>query len=171
MKPVLSFFLTVLALFLYSCGSNNKQTQSNITNIIDEETKFAQNLYGEKSEVLIKGDLLGNGKSCAIAAVVKQKTDKSFWIEKASFIQKEKDNWQVMLKIESKVSSTKGELISQVDAKNGYIISFDTASKPIKINIVMANEYGKAASDDGVIKWNTKLNDFEFTAPYEDVPQ
>jgi hypothetical protein len=168
MKPILYVFLLILALFVYSCGGNNKQTQSNISGTIEDETKFAQNLYGEKSEILLKGDLLGNGKICAIAAIVKQKTEKSFWVEKASFFGKDKDNWQVLLKMETKLSSAKGELISQADAKNGYIISFDTTIKPVTINIVMANEYGKAASDDGMIIWNSKLNDFEFKAPGDD---
>jgi len=35
----------------------------------------------------------------------------------------------------------------------------------------MANEYGKASSDDGVIKWNAKLNEFEFETPIEEIPQ
>ena len=171
MKLILPVFLLFLAVFLLSCGNKGRQSQSNITNSIDEEVKFAQNLYGDKAVILAKGDLLGNGRISAIAGIVKQKTDNSYWIEKASLFQKEKDGWQVILKMEEKLSSQKGELIKQVDAKYGYIVSFDTALKPVQINIVMANESGKASSDDGVIKWNPKINDFEFAAPHEEIPQ
>ena len=157
-------------LVLNSCGKDTKQSQSNLNGVTGEDTKFSQSLYGENAQVLIKGDLLGNGKISAVAGIVKQKTDNSFWIEKASFIQKEKDGWKVILKMEEKLSSENGDLISQVNAVNGYIISFDTTKKPVSINIVMANEYGKASSDEAVLKWNSSGNTFRFVAPYEEMP-
>jgi len=171
MKIFNLFFGLFLAFLLISCSSDKKQTQSNITNSIDEEIRFAQQLYGDKSVVIARGDLLGNGSVCAIAAIVKQKTENSYWIEKASMFMKKDNDWKVILKMEEKLSSSGGELVKQVDAKNGYIISLDTSAKPISINIVMANENGKGASDEAVIKWDEKKNDFKFTAPYEDIPQ
>ena len=136
MKIIFPVFALFTAILILSCGGEKKQSQSNVTNSIDEETKFAQTLYGEKSTVLAKGELLNNGKPCAIAGVIRQKTDNNFWIEKASFFQKEGNDWKVLLKLEEKLTSPKGELTSQVEAKNGYIISFDTTKKPITINIV-----------------------------------
>jgi uncharacterized lipoprotein YehR (DUF1307 family) len=166
-----SAILAILGvLFISSCGKDTKQNQSNLTGI-DEEKQFALTLYGDEVKVIAKGDLLGNSKQSAIAGIVRKQTDNSFWIQKASFMQKEKDGWKVLLKMEEKLSSTKGNLIEQVDAKNGYIISFDSSKKPITINIVMANEYGKGSSDDAAIKWNKDKDVFEFAAPYEDMPQ
>jgi len=171
----MKFFFTVLlvfsALFLISCGGNSRHTQSNISSTIDEEKQFALTLYGDEVKVIAKGDLLGNGKPSAIAGIVRKQTDNSFWIQRASFYQKEHDGWKVLLKIDSKLSTTKGDLVNQAEAVNGYIISFDTAAKPVSINIVMANEYGKASSDDAVIKWNPKSNDFEFAEPLDNIPQ
>jgi hypothetical protein len=171
MKIFLNFsaFLTLL-LLLNSCGSDNKNTQSSLTNI-DEEKKFASTLYGDEVKVIASGDLLGNGKKCAIAAVVMKQTDNSFWIKKGSVMQKESDGWKVVLKMEEKLSNPKGNLIDQADAKDGYIIRFDTTKKPLEINIVMANETGKATSDEAVIKWNSTAGNFEFTLPNNEIPQ
>ncbi|MBZ0203162.1 MAG: hypothetical protein K8I03_09125 [Ignavibacteria bacterium] len=164
-------FLLIIAVFLISSCGSNKQNQSNLGNVSDEESQFARTLYGEGALVIIKGDLLASGKTSAIAGIVKQKTDNSFWIQKASFIQKETDGWKVVMKMEDKLSNSKGELISQVDSKNGYIISFDSSKKPIEINIVMANEYGKSNSDDALLKWNKEKDTFEFSAPLENNAQ
>lgn len=171
MKLIFYILLLFLGFLIISCGGNNKQTQSNIYSTIDEEKTFALTLYGDEVKVIAKGDLLGNGKTSALTCIVRKQTDNSFWIQKGSFIQKEADGWKVLLKMEEKLSSAKGNLVEQADAKNGYIISFDTAQKPFTINVVIANEYGKAASDDGVIKWNPKTNDFEFAEPNENIPQ
>lgn len=161
--------LFVSSLVVSSCGK--KESQSNLTAPIDEEKKFALTLYGDEVKVLAKGDLLSNGKQAAIVGVVRQQTSNSYWIQKGSFIQKESDGWKVLLKMEEKLSSPKGNLVEQIDSKNGYIISFDTSKQPITINIVMANEYGKGASDDAAIKWNKDKESFEFVAPFEDMPQ
>jgi uncharacterized lipoprotein YehR (DUF1307 family) len=164
---ILAVFLVI---FISSCGKDTKQNQSSLTNI-DEEKQYALTLYGDEVKVIAKGDLLGDGKQSAIAGIVRKQTDNSWWIQKASFIQKEAAGWKVLLKMEEKLSSPKGNLVEQVDAKNGYIISFDSSKKPITINIVMANEYGKGTSDDAAIKWNKDKGEFEFAAPYEDTPQ
>lgn len=171
MRIILVLFCTVTVFYLFSCGGNNKQTQSNISNSIDEEKQFALSLYGDEVKVLVKGDLLANKKQSAVVGIVRKQATDSWWVQKASFIQKENDKWRVLLKIEQKIASVNGELVSQVDANNGYLINIDTTKKPVLINIVMANEYGKGASDDAVIKWSTSKNDFEFVAPYEDIPQ
>jgi len=172
MKSFYVIFLIVFAgVILSSCGGDNKQSQSNLTNATDDEKQFALTLYGDEVKILAKGDLLANGKTSAIAAIVRKQTDNSWWIQKGSLIQKDTGGWKVILKMEDKLSSAKGELISQVDAKNGYIISFDSSKKPITINIVMANEYGKGTSDEAQLKWNRDKETFEFAAPYEDVAQ
>ncbi len=160
----------ILAAVLYSCGGDTKHSQSNLNSAADEEVKFAKTLYGENAAILLKGDLLSNGKESAVTGIVRQKTENSFWIEKASFVQKETEGWKVLLKMEQKLVSPKGELISQIDSKNGYILSFDTTKKPVVINIVMANEYGKAASDEAQLVWNRDKLDFEFKTPFEEIP-
>ena len=171
MKSFGTIIIILIVVFLYSCGSDNKQSQSNLNNTVDDEKQFAQTLYGDEAKILAKGDLLGDGKQCAITAIVRKQSENSWWIQKGSFIEKEPGGWKVLLKMEDKLTSTAGELVSQVDAKNGYIISFDAAKKPLTINIVMANEYGKGSSDEAQLKWNKEKQTFEFTAPYENIPQ
>lgn len=165
----LTAFLAIIV-FFSACGKDTKQTQSTLTNI-DEEKKFALTLYGDEVKVIAKGDILGNGKQCAIAAIVMKQTDNSYWIKKGSVIQKESDGWKVIMKMEDKLSTPKGNLVDQVDASNGYIIRFDTTKKPFSINIVMANENGKGTSDEAVIKWNKDINNFEFASPNNELPQ
>jgi hypothetical protein len=171
MKHIFLILLIFTAVIFLSCGDKNKQSHSNISGSQDEEILFAQSIYGEKTAVLVKGDLLGNGRQCAIAGLVKLKTQNSFWIEKACLFVKDGKNWNVILKMESKISSPNGELTGQVNAKNGYIISFDEDKKPLMINVVMADEYGKGASDEAVIKWDSGKNDFVFTAAEQEIPQ
>jgi hypothetical protein len=156
---------------LFSCGGNKKESQSNLLSSTDDSKQFALTLYGDEVKVLAKGDLLANGKLSAIAGIVRKQTENSFWIQKGSFIQKENDGWKIILKMEERLTSQSGELVNQVDAKNGYIISFDTTSKPVSINIVIANEYGKGSSDEAVLKWDNRKNEFVFLEPYEEVPQ
>ncbi len=171
MKIFLNFaVISTFILIFTSCGSDNKQTQSSLTNI-DEEKKFASSLYGDDVKIIAKGDLLGNGKQSAIAAVVMKQTDNSYWIKKGSFMQKETDGWKVMLKMEDKLSNSKGNLIEQVNAVNGYIIRFDSTKKPFSINVVMANEHGKGMSDDLLLKWNKESGNFEITEENNELPQ
>jgi len=165
---VIAVFLTVF--MLYSCGKDTKQTQSNLSGVTDEEKQFGITLYGEEVKVIAKGDLLGSGKQCAIAAIVMKQTDNSYWIKKGSLIGKEGNEWKPILKMEEKLTGASGDLVNQIDAKNGYIIRFDTTKKPLEINIVMANETGKATSDEAVLKYNKEKDSFEFTAPYENIP-
>ena len=146
-------FFRIIALLsaifmLYSCGKDTKQTQSNLSGVTDEEKQFALTLYGEDVKVIAKGDLLGSGKQCAIAAIVLKQ----------------------ILKMEEKLTGASGDLVNQINAKDGYIIRFDTTKKPLEINIVMANETGKATSDDAVLKYNKEKDSFEFTTPFENIP-
>jgi hypothetical protein len=171
MKILLKFTaFFIFAIILVSCNKDPKQTQSSLTNI-DEEKKFALTLYGDEVKVIAKGDLLGNGKQSAIAAIVMKETDNSYWIRRGSVIQKEPDGWKVIMKMDEKLSTGSGEMISQVDAKNGYIIRFDSAKKPFEINIVMADETGKGSSDEAVLKWNKDNGSFEFLTPNTELPQ
>ncbi len=165
---VIAVFLTLF--MLYSCGKYTKQTQSNISGVTDQEKQFGITLYGGEVKVIAKGDLLGSGKQCAIAAIVVKQTDNSYWIKKGSLIRKEGNEWKPILKMEEKLTGASGDLVNQIDAKNGYIIRFDTTKKPLEINIVMANETGKATSDEAVLKYNKEKDSFEFTAPYENIP-
>ena len=170
MKAIYSILVILITILLISCGNKKGDTQSNLLNSTDDAKQFALTLYGDEVKVLASGDLLANGKVSAIAAIVRNQTDNSIWIQKGSFIQKENDGWKVILKMEEKLYSTTGELTSQIEAKNGYIINFDSTKRPISINIVMANEYGKGSSDDAILKWDNKKNEFLFLAPYEDIP-
>jgi hypothetical protein len=117
MKILFAIIIAIIGFLLFSCGGNSKQNQSNISSTVDEEKQFALNLYGDEVKTLIRGDLLNNSKPSAVVGVVRKETSGTWWVQKASFIQKEKDKWQVLLKIEEKLSSIKGELVSQVEAK------------------------------------------------------
>lgn len=167
-----NFTIAALLLFisLAFCGcGDTKQNQSNISNVSGDEVIFGKSLYGEGASIILKGDLLANGKLSAVAGIVKQKNENSYWIEKASLIQKENKNWKVILKMDKKLSSNDSELINQVEAQNGYIISFDTVKMPVTIYIVLASEYGKAASEEAVLKWNNERGAFEFLGPSDEV--
>lgn len=171
MKIFLNFAVISAFIFIFSsCGSDNKQTQSSLTNL-EEDKKFAITLYGDEVKIIAKGDLLGSGKQSAIAAVVMKQTDNSFWIKKGSFIQKENDGWKVLLKMEDKLSTPKGNLVEQVNASNGYIIRIDSSKKPFSISFTLANEYGKGASDEALILWNPAANNFEFSELNINLPQ
>jgi hypothetical protein len=170
MRIFLSFFSILAVFLLFSCSKDTRQTQSNLSGVNEEEKQFAQTLYGDEVKVLAKGDLLGNGKQSAIAAIVMKQTENSYWIRKGSFIVKENGVWKTILKMEEKLSAAGVDLVGQVDAKNGYIISFDTTKLPVSINIVMANEYGKGSSDEAVLKYNKDKAAFEFSTPYENIP-
>ncbi len=75
--------ILVLPIVFMSCGKDSKQSQSNLTAPLDEETKYAKSVYGESTDVLLKGDFTSNGKSDVLAGVVKLKVnDKQYWIEK-----------------------------------------------------------------------------------------
>ena len=165
-----SVLISAILLLFSSCGNDNKQTQSSLTNL-EEEKKFAVTLYGDEVKIIAKGDLLGNGKQSAIAAIVLKQTDNSFWIKKGSFMQKESDGYKVLLKMEEKLSTPKGNLVEQVNASNGYIIRIDSSKKPFSINFILANEYGKGASDEALITWNPSSNNFEFNELNNNLPQ
>ena len=172
MKIFSLFCLFIVPVFLFqSCSRDTKQSQSNLSNVSGEEMTFAKSLYGEGATVLIKGDLLSDGKVSALTGIVKKKTENSFWIDKASFIQKEQDGWKVLLKMEQKIFIPSGEITSQVESKDGYILSFDSTAKPFTINVVISNEYGKAASDEAQIVWNNSTKSFEFKTPFDEIPQ
>lgn len=158
-----------MLLMINSCTRDNKQNKSSLGNLTDGEIEFAHSLYGKDASIIASGDLLANGKLSAIAGIVKQKNENSFWIEKASLFQKESENWKVILKMDKKLSSNDSELINQVEAQNGYIISFDTVKMPVTIYIVLASEYGKAASEEAVLKWNKEKEVFEFITPTDEV--
>ena len=157
-----SVLLLALPLVFISCTKDSKQTQSNLTAPMDDETKFARSLYGEKTDVLLKGDFTSNGKSDVLAGIVKLKVnDKQYWIEKGGVIEKDKDGWKTILNMDSKLSSSKGELINQVNAKNGYIIRINDKIKPVSFSVTIADENGKGASDEAIIKWNNKNDIYE----------
>jgi len=160
-----SVFLFVISVIFISCGKDTKQSQSNLTSPLDEETKYARSVYGETTDVLLKGDFTANGKSDVLAGVVKLKVnDKQYWIEKGGVIEKDKDGWKTILNLDSKLSSSKGDLISQVNAKNGYIIRINDKQKPVSFTVTIADENGKGASDEAMIKWNNKNEAYELAA-------
>ncbi len=151
-----------ISMFLISCGRDSKQSQSNLTVPIDEEIKYARSLYGENAELLLKGDLTSGGKTEIFAGVVKQKVNSNiYWLEKGGILEKNKDSWKTILNIENKLSSSKGELISQENAKYGYIIRINDSKKPVSFTVTIANEYGKGASDEALVKWNSKNDAYE----------
>lgn len=158
-------FIFTLAVIFISCSKEPRQNQSSLLTPIDEETKYAKTLYGEKTDVLLKGDFTGTGKSDILAAIVKLKVnDRQYWIEKGGVIEKNKDGWNAILNLDSKLSSSKGELISQVNAVNGYIIRINDKVNPVSFTVTIADENGKAASEQAIINWNSKNNVYEIAS-------
>ena len=79
-------------------------------------------------------------------------------------IEKDKDGWKTILNLDNKLSSSKGDLISQVNAKNGYIIRINDKQKPVSFTVTIADENGKGASDEAMIKWNNKNEAYELAS-------
>lgn len=156
--------LVAFATLLISCGKENKQVQSNLSGIVDESLNYAKSIYGDKVEIVLTGDLTAESKIDAIALVVKKKIGEgSYWIQKGCVIEKDGDKWGVILYMDEKLKSTKGELIPQENAVNGYLLSFDQFKSPTSFNITMADSTGKPSSDEAVIKWNPKTAAYEMS--------
>ena len=159
------FFLLILPLIFLSCNKDSKQSQSSLLTPIDEETKYAKSIYGEKTDVLLKGDFTNKGSSDILAGIVKLKVnDRQYWIEKGGVIEKDKNGWKTILNLDSKLSSAKGELINQVNAVNGYIIRINDKVKPVSFTITIADENGKGASEEAIINWNNKNEVYEIAS-------
>lgn len=151
------FFIILLA----SCGKN-KHSQSNLLESTDEGERFAASSFGSKTVVLAKGDLNGNGNKDIFTAEVNKELDGGkYWIKNGGIVENSGD-WRVILSFDKKLSSTKGELINQIDADNGYIISFDSKEVPMNIYITIADSAGKSVSDEAMLKWNQSQMSYEF---------
>jgi len=106
--------------------------------------------------------MTGNKKDEALALVVNKKLGESrYWIQKGSIIEKDGGQWKTILWMDDKLKSTKGELIRQVDAKNGYLVSFDIKQNPVNLYISMSDENGRPASDEAQVKWNANESAYE----------
>lgn len=152
-----------LGVFIYSCG--NKQEQVNLVNPMDEAVRFAKTIYGENTNLTLKGDLNANGNIDALALVINKKIDDmTYWIQKGGVVEKETDGWKVIFSMGDKLYSSKGPLIDQMEAKYGYIINFDMSQNPVSFRIKIADARGNPASEEYYIKWN-KQNEL-----YEVVP-
>jgi hypothetical protein len=162
---IVVLFVILLA-FIYSCKDAN-HSQSSVNNA-DSETIFAKKLYGNDGSIIAKGDLLGNSKNSAIAAIVLKKTENSFLIKKACLFEQNNNNWNILLNIEDDITAGNGDLLNSSNAKYGYILKIDSAAKPIIIRLFIANEYGKASSDEAILKFNPLINNFEFFT--EEIP-
>jgi hypothetical protein len=163
-------FSLLLAIIISSCGKSNKESQGNLGGSVDDASNYAKSKYGESVTLVYlpaqagKGDINANKKDDALALVINKKFgDTRYWIQKGSIIEKDGGEWKTILWMEEKLKSTKGELIRQVDAKNGYIISFDTSKSPVNLYISMADENGRPASDEAIIKWNSKDSIYELS--------
>ncbi len=160
-----SIVLLTIGLMFASCGKTpNKQSAGNLSGSMDEAYKYAQSQFGDNVTLALKGDINANKKDDALAIVINKQFDTNrYWIQRGSVIEKDGDGWKTILWLDSKLRSTKGDLLPQVDAKNGYIVKFDTASSPVNLYISMADENGRPASDEAVIKWNSSESVYEIS--------
>jgi hypothetical protein len=146
---------------IFSCGKN-KQSQSNLLESTDEGYRFAAASFGPESEIMEKGDLNGNGHEDIFAVTVNKKLgENKFWVQKGGIVENI-GGWKTILSIDSKLSSTRGILVNQIDAKYGYLISYNPKERPLNLLISIADSTGNAVSDEAMIKWNEKENTYEF---------
>ncbi len=160
----------IISVSFFSCGKsskelNSKESQGNLGGSVEDASVYAKSKYGESVTLVYKGDINSNKKDDALALVINKKFgDTRYWIQKGSVIEKDDSgSWKTILWMEEKLKSTKGDLIQQVDAKNGYIISYDTSKSPVNFYISMADENGRPASDEATIKWNSKDSVYELS--------
>ncbi len=165
MNKTLRFSLVLLAftILFASCGKTpNRQSAGNLSGSMDEAYKYAQSQYGDNVTLALKGDINANKKDDALAIVINKQYDTNrYWIQKGSVIEKDGDSWKTILWMDNKLRSTKGDLIPQVDAKNGYVVRFDTKSSPVNLYISMSDENGRPASDEALVKWNSSASVYE----------
>ncbi len=156
----LILLIFIQAFLTYSCGG--KQEQVSMLNPMDEAIRFAKTVYGEKAELTLKGDLNADGKPDAFAVVVKRKiSDMTLWIEKGGVVEKEPDGWKVIFSLGDKLYSSKGVLIDQMEAKYGYLVTFDMTENPVSFRIFIADAQGNPASNQYVVKWNKQNELYE----------
>ncbi len=154
-------FVCFSTILLISCGKN-KQSQSNLLESTDAGERFAASSFGNNTVVLAKGDLNGNGNKDIFTAVVnKKQNDNKMWIKNGGIVENSGE-WKVILSFDKKLSSTKGELVNQIDADNGYIINFDEKETPMNIYISIADSTGKSVSDEAMLKWNQNEMSYDF---------
>lgn len=160
-KKIYVLFVCFSVILLVSCGKN-KQSQSNLLESTDEGERFAASSFGGKTAVLAKGDLNGNGnKDIFTAEINKDLEGGKYWIKNGGIVEYSGE-WQIILSFDKKLSSTKGELVNQIDADNGYIISFDSKEVPMNIFISIADSTRKSISDEAMLKWNQSQMSYEF---------
>lgn len=158
---LLVLLTVVFMIFNFACGKN-KQSLSNLTDSTGEGERYAASQLGKDARVLIKGDLNSNGNEDILAAIVNKNEGKDrFWIQKGRIFEYN-NGWITILRIDKKLSSLKGNLVGQVEANNGYIISFDPNEKPMDISISIADSTGISMSDEAELQWNGNENSYDF---------
>jgi len=146
-----------LVFILSSCSKDAGQVQSKFSGLKDESLNYAKSMYGNKVEVTAIGNFTANSNPDAIALVVRKNFGKNkYWIQKGCIMGKSADAWHVILDMSEKLRTPKGDLVPQVDAVNGYLISYDTNKLPLEITITIADEMGNSASDEIFAKWDAK---------------
>lgn len=164
-----SFVLAVFALLFASCGKNQKQSAGDVSGTIGDATEFAKTQLGESVQIVFKGDITGNKRDDALALVVtKDFGGNRYWIKKGSVIEKTATGWNTLIEMGEVLKTPKGQMIEQMKAVNGYIVSFKTDQKPMNIYISIASEDGRPSSDEAKLQWNPKDSIYEFKAASDD---
>jgi hypothetical protein len=131
---------------------------------------YAQKIYGNKVQMILNGDVNSNGKPDALALDIKGTINEmKFWIVSGGVVEKDADNWKVILDMKDKIRTPVGELIEQVPAANGYVFGFSMAQSPIVFTISIANTSGTESSYEVLVKWNSEKNNYEISG--EEIPQ
>jgi hypothetical protein len=127
-----------------------------------EGERLARESFGENSTILAKGDLNENGLPDIFSVIINKKIDENrYWIQKGGILEDDK-GWRFILNIDTRLSSTKGNMVNMIDANNGYIIGFDSNEKPMAFYISIADSAGNSISDEALIKWNDSEKTYEF---------
>jgi hypothetical protein len=157
------FFLILPAFILFGgCQRDQVAQKKEKPSPQDEGEKFAKTIYGENVNILLRGDMNANGKPDMLAAVInKQLAEMKFWTQRGGVIEKEDDGWKLILRIDDRVSSTKGDLQPIPPSRTGYILSFSMEQNPVNPHLAASDFRGNTASEEFVLKWDELNRTYE----------
>jgi len=147
---------------LFTSCQNNETQKTDKTSSSDDAMNFARKIYGENAYLLVRGDINADGKPDALAVVINKQIDEmTYWIQRGGVIEKSDEGWKLILRMDDRVSSTKGVFNEIPESRNGYILTFTMEQNPVTLRAATADARGKASSESFVFKWDEMNNVYE----------